>query len=68
MTMTMASPEFGAKPVTFKMSGVADEPPIRDDDADAGGRRSRPRHSSSAPIGTMLYMRMPFLQLAAPVR
>jgi outer membrane lipoprotein-sorting protein len=66
MTMTMASPQFGSKPVTFKMSGIA------------ANKRSAMTMRMPAVEGVELgnievradglvvYMRMPFLQAAAP--
>ena len=62
----MASPEFGAKPVTFKTKRHRREQAIRDDDADAGGRRRRPGQLEVRADGLVVYMRMPFLQMAAP--
>jgi len=66
MSMTMASPEFGSKPVTFKTTGVA-----------ARGRSAMTMRMPAVEgvelgqvevraIGTVMYMRMPFLQAAAP--
>jgi hypothetical protein len=66
MTMRMASPEFGAKPVTFKMRGIAANkrsamtmrmPAV--EGVDLGNIEVRAD-------GLVVYMRMPFLQLAAP--
>jgi hypothetical protein len=66
MTMTMTSPEFGARPATFKMRGIA------------ANRRSAITMRMPAVAGVelgnieiradglVLYMRMPFLQAAAP--
>lgn len=66
MSMTMASPELGSKPVAFKTTGVA-----------ARGRSAMTMRMSAVKgvelgdfevrsIGTVMYMRMPFLQVAAP--
>jgi hypothetical protein len=66
MTMTMASPEFGAKPVTFKMKGIASSkrsamtmrmPAV--EGVELGNIEVRAD-------GLVVYMRMPFLQAAAP--
>jgi hypothetical protein len=66
MRMTMVSPEFGAKPVTFKTSGVV-----------ARGRSAMTMQMPAVEgmdlgqievrsIGSVMYMRMPFLQTALP--
>jgi hypothetical protein len=66
MTMTMASPEFGSKPVTFTTRGIV-----------ARGRSAMTMRMPAVEgvelgqfevraIGSVMYMRMPFLQVAAP--
>jgi hypothetical protein len=66
MSMTMAAPEYGSKPVTFKVKGIA------------AGKRSAMTMRMPAVEGVelgdieirtnglVMYMRMPFLQAAAP--
>jgi hypothetical protein len=66
MSLTMASPEFGSKPVTIKTRGIA------------AGKRSAMTMRMPAVEGVdlgqfeirvdglVMYMRMPFLQVAAP--
>jgi hypothetical protein len=66
MSMTTVSPEFGSKPVTFKTKGIA-----------ARGRSAMTMQMPAVEgvelgefevraIGSVMYMRMPFLQVAAP--
>lgn len=66
MSMTTVSPEFGSKPVTFKTTGVLSRgrsamtmrmPAIEGMELGQIEVRS---------IGSVMYMRMPFLQAAAP--